>query len=50
VAKMDWEHLFLKFLDVNYDKIGSLLVPGDDIFVDVVFQDLISLGDKDRRA
>ena len=50
MTKMDREHLFLEFFDVDYDKIGSLLVPGDDIFVDVVFEDLISLGDEDRRS
>jgi hypothetical protein len=44
------KHLFLKFLDIDDDEIGPLLVPGDDILVDVVFQDLISFGDEDRRA
>ncbi len=50
VAKMYRKHLFLKFLDIDDDEIGPLLVPGDDILVDVVFQDLISFGDEDRRA
>ena len=50
MAKMYGKDLFLKFLDIDDDEIGSLLVPGDDILVDVVFQDLISFRDKDRRA
>ena len=47
---MYWEHLLLEFLDIDNDEIGSLLVPGDYILVNVVLnrnasylEDLISL-------
>jgi hypothetical protein len=50
MAEMDWKNLFFEFLDVDNDKIGSFLVPSDDVLVDVVLnrngnylQDLVSL-------
>ena len=57
MAEMDWKNLFFEFLDVDNDKIGSFLVPSDDVLVDVVLnrngnylQDLVSLWDENGRA
>lgn len=57
MAEMDWKDLFFEFLDVDNDKIGSFLVPSDDVLVDVVLnrngnylQDLVSLWDENGGA
>ena len=57
VTKMYWEHLLLEFLDIDNDEIGSLLVPGDYILVNVVLnrnasylEDLISLWYENGRS
>jgi len=36
MTKMNWQHLFFEFLNINNDEIGSLFVPGDNVFVNVI--------------